>query len=480
MKHLLFLFACCFFCWKTPLLQAQEYNKTDASGNRVGYWIIKTKDDKLLAKGRYNDAGQREGEWKFYLSPVSRYTGDPDVTGSYEAGIKQGKWQVVESRSKNRFKGFFENGKMSGVWILYDAKDRKLAKGEYLNDLRHGRWIIYHYDQPMDMGLYEYGEKVGTWYQDVYLDDSTVHVKGVFNYSKSRQEGSIEIFKVEKSKSFGMSEYLVGTGTYLNGKKSGRWIEYKRGLKGESIETGYYAGNGEREGVWESVVNGRSYQHAAFSNGLRQGAFKTFHDNGQVKYETYFDKGLEVGLYKSYYENGQLREQGGYTILERNHVEDTVFYKIELPIEYHFRLVDLDNLEDYNYNAIKWIRESDFSIAADELERRFREFLSYGKNKELRVQEIIKTSRQSAKSGRFVSYYENGKVRAEGAYYPEIQFVRDPATNSETKEFAKDGEWKEYDDQGFLKWTSVYDQGKLLKKYDAQGKEVDLSAQKGR
>lgn len=452
---------------------AQDYNKTDANGNRIGYWIIKGKDDKLIAKGRYNDLGQREGEWKFYLSPVGRYTGDPDVIGSYEGGVKQGMWQITESRSKNKLKGKFTDGKMSDVWILYDNKDRKIAKGEYQDGYRHGRWIIYHSDQPMDMGLYENGVKIGTWYQDVFLEDSTVHVKGMFHYTPTRQEGAIEIYKVEKHPTFGYNEFVVGTGTYLNGKKNGRWIEYKRGLKGESIETGHYAGNGEREGLWESMVDGRPYQQIAYSNGLRQGPFKTFHDNGQVKYETFFDKGLEVGQYKSYYESGQVREQGSYTILEQDRIEDTIFYKIELPIEYHFQLVEMEDIESYNYNAIKWIRDGDFSIPIPELEKRFKEFLSYGKNKQLRVQELVRTQRQSARVGKFVSYYENGKIRSVGAYYPEVQYVRDHANNSETKEFAKDGEWKDYDDMGFLKLTSIYDRGKLIKKMDANGRTIE-------
>lgn len=465
------LFCCCV----ALTTHAQQENQTDANGNRIGYWTIKGTDGKAIAKGYYNTSGQRHGEWKFYFSPVGRYTNTPDVVGTYVDGQKQGKWQVTESRSKQTLQGKFTDDKMEGVWVLTDKKGAKLAKGEYVNGIRNGRWIIYYDDQPLDMGLYEGGIKSGYWYRDAYLEDSSVHVKGMFSFTNTRQEGAVELFKVERHPSFGMNEVLVGTGAFLNGKKTGRWIEYIPGLKGESIETGYYAGTGEREGIWESTIDGKPHQQVTYNNGQRQGAFRAFYPNGKNKYETAYDKGLEVGIYKSYYESGQVRETGAYTILERKEIQDTIFHKIELPIEYHFRLVDLDNIEQYNYNAIKWVREPEFSIPADVLENRFQEFLSYGLSKQLRIQEIVQSTKQSVRVGKFVAYHENGKVRLEGTYFPDIKNVKDPATNAETREFTRDGEWKEYDDLGYLQYVYQYNKGELVKKTDAHGKEISIT-----
>ena len=44
----------------------------------------------------------------------------------------------------------------------------------------------------------------------------------------------------------------------------------------------------------------------------KEGFFKKFHDNGQLKEEGNSINGKKEGLYKTYYENGQLKSEGNY------------------------------------------------------------------------------------------------------------------------------------------------------------------------
>ena len=44
----------------------------------------------------------------------------------------------------------------------------------------------------------------------------------------------------------------------------------------------------------------------------KEGFFKNFHENGQLKKEGNFINGKKEGLYKTYYENGQLEFEGNY------------------------------------------------------------------------------------------------------------------------------------------------------------------------
>ena len=448
-----------------------QYNRTDDAGNPIGYWKITNQKGDLVAKGMYDDYNQRTGEWQYYLSPLAQYTKEPDVLGSYENGLMQGEWIVTESRSKISMRGNFEEGVMNGVWLMYDQKGKKLSKGEYLDGIRHGRWIIYHDNLPMLMGMYENGEKIGTWQLDYFLEKGTVHVKGEFTYSEGRQEGVVDIYKVENHPRLGKNEYLVGTGSFLNGKKTGRWIQYSPGLKGEIIEIGHYDGDGLKTGLWETTIDGQSYQKSSFNDGLRQGYFESYYDNGNSKYVTSFEQGLETGAYKSYYEDGTLKEEGGYTIINREYVEDTIYRKIALPIEFHFKLLEKD-FDQYNFNAIRWMVEPDFTVASSTLMTRLEEYEQYGLNKKLDVEEIVKTKKQSARSGRFKSYHDNGELHMEGQYSPDFILVKGQG-NSLTRDYMKEGQWKEYDKLGYHKRTYIYEKGELQKVLDSHGDEIE-------
>lgn len=464
----LLLFQCQSIYAQTP-----NINKTDEQGNRVGYWIVKGADGKLLAKGRYNDNGEKEGEWKYYMSPVGRYTSTPDVIGYYENGMKHGRWEVVENRSKLAMKGKFNLGVMEGVWIIYDQDNIKLAAGRFENGIRQGQWILFKDNQMMAKGMYEGGIKVGQWDYDYYVEKGAGHIVGHYSHEHGQHRGKVDYYKVERHPKFGTEELLVGTGTYLNGLKSGRWIEYSQGMKGELISTGYYDGEGRKTGIWSTTLNSKPFREEAFNDGKRQGSFKSHYDNGNPKYSTYFENGLELGFFSSYYENGQVKEKGAHTILENTILEDTIWHKIELPIEYHFWLIDED-FEHLNFNAIDWIAEADPVIPAEELEKRWKEFKSYAKSKKYKIKEIIRTDKQTVRVGKYVSYYNSGKVFLEGEYHPKIVFAYNPATGRRERDFARTGEWKEYDEAGYLRYVYYYDKGELKKTEDSKGREVDL------
>jgi len=455
------------------MIKAQtDLNRTDEKGNRIGYWIIKGADDKLIAKGRYNE-GKREGEWKFYMSPIGRYAAVPDVIGNYEAGTKHGKWELTDSRSKITMKGKFNNGIMEGVWIVYDQDNTKLAAGQYASGIRQGQWLLFKDNKVMSSGLYENGQKMGEWKQDYFLEQGAVRVVGAFNYGDVERKGVVKYYKVERHPKFGNEELLVGTGTFLNGLKSGRWIEYNKGLKGEMIAVGYYDGEGRRTGTWATTLNNKPFREEAFNDGLRQGAFKSHYDNGNAKYSTFYENGMEIGFFSSFFENGKLKEKGAHTILENIISEDTIFYKIILPIEYNFLLVDED-YENLNYNSIDWIEEVDYSVPGEEFEKRWKEFLVYGKSKKYKIKEIIRKNKQSVRVGKYVQYFANEKVYLEGSYYPKMAVAYDPVSGKRERGFARDGEWKEYDEAGYLRFTYFYDKGELKKTEDSKGRPIDV------
>lgn len=454
----------------TNTLWAQKYNKTDTDGNKTGFWEHKSATGKILAKGRY-ESGMRIGEWKFYLSPLGQYTQTPDIIGNYENGVKQGKWEYLDSRSKVLLKGEFSDDLMNGIWKYYDKSDNLLAKGFFENGVRHGKWILYRGAQKMAVGYYRDGEKIGTWVYDYYLKGNT-HIIGEFGYEEGLRNGTLKFYKVEKHPKFETEEILVGTGDYRDGLKTGRWIEYRRGLRGEFIETGHYNGHGKREGLWKYTIDNEIHQEAAYNEGKLQGTFKLYYSDGTLKYETFYENGLEHGYFTRYYEDGTVKEKGAYTTSEQEHIDDTIFHKIELPYEYSFLLIEQD-YENLNYNAINWIDDLDYSVHKNKMDKAFTEFLDYGKRKKLRVERLVKSTKQVVRVGKYLLNHRNGKLHLEGKYYPAVSWTKDPNTNTEYKDFARDGEWKEYDDNGYLRKTYTYEKGKLITVLDSKGRTME-------
>lgn len=464
MRFYLLFFFCSFF--SEPILFAQ-LNQSDDSGQRQGMWRIEdSKGEYLLAEGRY-EAGQRHGVWKFYFSPVARYTKTADITGSYEYGQKQGIWKFTEPKSKTELKGRFEGDKMTGVWSYTDRYGNALAKGYFDEEnLRSGEWLIYRENQEMARGFYERGQKDGEWVYDYYINNGKVRVKANFNYKNGLRDGRVESFKIENHPKFERQELLVGVGTFEDGRKTGRWIEYDRGLRGETIETGYYDGEGRKLGLWETMLDGKSYQECAYNDGKLNGVFRSFYTSGELRYQTAYERGLEHGLFASYYEDGTLREKGAYTVVQQEAQEggDTIYHKIELPMEFVFRLIDQD-YGNINTSAVAWQTAAELSIPGEELLKRYEELLSYAKQGNLRVKSIERKTHKSVRVGKYQSYHPNGKVKLEGQYYPATYYGKN-ANGSLVKDFAKDGIWKEYDDLGYLRKTYTYNKGKLTKMVD--------------
>ena len=59
----------------------------------------------------------------------------------------------------------------------------------------------------------------------------------------------------------------------------------------------------------KTKVNERYYVD---KNGLRQGLYESFYENGQLRRRCTYKDGKLDGLYESFYENGQLKERCTY------------------------------------------------------------------------------------------------------------------------------------------------------------------------
>ncbi len=128
----------------------------------------------------------------------------------------------------------------------------------------------------------------------------------------------------------------VEEGNYIDGKKTGIWIEYycNNGLKSKitfdnNRPNGYaimYHENGKikEEGLWKNnrwvgdyklyYENGQVQQEFKFNTvGKRAGEQKYYYENGQKMIEGNWADGKEAGILKEYYENGDLKSEKNFS-----------------------------------------------------------------------------------------------------------------------------------------------------------------------
>ena len=63
-----------------------------------------------------------------------------------------------------------------------------------------------------------------------------------------------------------------------------------------------------RQGEFKTYHNnGQLYEHTFYLNGKRHGEYKEYHENGQLSVHTFYQNVKQHGEFKSYYENGKIK-----------------------------------------------------------------------------------------------------------------------------------------------------------------------------
>lgn len=447
---LVLLFCCSGSSLLAQPTEGKQRNQT-VNGERQGFWQLKDDNDRIYAQGLY-DQGKRTGPWKIYFSNTARYAHEADMLGNYSNDEMHGAWSFVERQSKVQIKGHFNQGVMEGDWWFTNEDGERLARGSFVNGVREGDWTIYAYNKPAGLGQYRNGVKVGQWSFNYHNEDSTVRYDANYQYRAGQKNGTLKIYKIKRSEVFEDKAYLIAKEVFQMGKPVGRWKSYHKGLRGEKVERGVYA-NGRKQDIWITELDGVKFEQVKYRDGKKNGIFYSYHDNGEVRFEGFYRDDLKSGPFRSFYPNGQLKEEGSYTLLTAQK-SDSILYKVHLPIEYAFKVIQEPKFYQLNYEALELISDPEFSMDAQELQARYNQLLTYGD--EMRLHQVKRRIR-SVRVGEYTSYHANGEVELKGRYAPRM--YKDPETGLET--FAKDGTWEVYDNLGFLVRTEIYDKGEL-------------------
>ena len=132
------------------------------------------------------------------------------------------------------------------------------------------------------------------------------------NQTKEKQIPIIQTKQSEKYTVHYPSGQLKTEGTYIDGKKTGKWISYTE--NGEELSVRNYT-LGVLDGYQKMTFSQNLYMEGHSKNGVKIGTWKSyFKANQQLKYVKHFDAlGNAIGEWKTYYDSGEIFTIDNYT-----------------------------------------------------------------------------------------------------------------------------------------------------------------------
>lgn len=296
------------------LTDREIINNNDENGRKQGVWKeffsndnIKIEagyiDNKLHGLYReYNISGRIIKSYRYEMGDLAEENAEDDIkieidnkldaegkiisSGGYRGDIPVGTHReytededIIKTKNYNDFGKVIAKGNVNskgykqGEWEFYYNGGAVKSTGSYLDNKKERKWVYY----------YPSGQ-----------------VEQTGNYKQDKEDGYWEWFYQNAD--------ILRTEHFYNGMEDGEMTEYSElGIiisRGEFIE-------GLKEGNWVYRVGDHS-EKGVFKYGLREGIWKHYYDNGELKFEGKYIQGNADGKHKYYYENGKLQEERVY------------------------------------------------------------------------------------------------------------------------------------------------------------------------
>lgn len=153
---LVMLASCCVKKTETQITQGVKYKSTP-NENRIKYEKPQSSD---IAKQNVEQIADYWAEANprkvFYFSDSSmsklvyevQYyeSGKRKMEGSYQNGVREGKWVAWYENDTVWSIGYYKNGKRNGLSAVYHPNGVKYYDKNYKNDIAEGKWNFYNED----------------------------------------------------------------------------------------------------------------------------------------------------------------------------------------------------------------------------------------------------------------------------------------------------------------------------------------------
>lgn len=273
-------------------------------GERVGTWTTWHENGSKAGEVPWVD-GKEHGKWTEWHSN-GRKAGE----GQYIHGAKDGEWRTWHRDGRTASFARYEAGKPVGEWVEWFGDGERKSHGLYVDGLKEGRWSYWR-----DNGSIELEEN---WRQGVLHGDS---------FGQHRDRGRAFKGTWDNGLRTGVwiwwhiNGEIQRSGEYKDGKETGRWGEWHP--NGELRRRGEYV-QGRREGLWEEfdeageIVARREYQNDMLSSEEHyfRGVVvqrRTQMQDGRLAAEwTVLEGNVKHGYEHRYHANGQESEGGAW------------------------------------------------------------------------------------------------------------------------------------------------------------------------
>ena len=327
-------------------------------------------------------------------------TGKKDSEKRFKSGLKDGEWNFYNDDVELVHVEIYEDDLKNGLWYTKDLDTRDIHYEEYRDDKFIVRYTEHYYPNYQLKEKYAYQDSLphGKWI-GYYKDGETKHVK---RFEDGKKQGKWQFF----TEGGDVHTFEL----YENDKRNGEW--YKKGE-----ETDIYYQFWDMDSLISEYAdlhypNGQLIEKISYKEGLKNGKFTGYFQNGAKKYVKRFENDKPEGKWQYYTMAGKTNAEEIYVEGKRN--------------EEWFRL---DESGDTYYQY--WDMDSLISEYAD---------LHYPNG-----QLIEKISyKEGLKDGKFTGYYENGEVKYKKRYTAD----------------QPDGKWEYYTTAGKKNAVQIYVEGK--------------------
>jgi antitoxin component YwqK of YwqJK toxin-antitoxin module len=380
----------------------------------------------LISHGLFCQESLKDGYNKLYY-------GNRQVSseGMIKNGKPDGKWISYHINGKMKSEGNRRNFLLDSIWKFYDEQGNLVDEISYLDGKRSGYHIKYQIINKEDKPI------AVPFFKELYLDNQKQGLSSYYN-NKGELERMIR---------------------YKDGKKQGLTREFINGI----LQIVYKYHN--------DFLIDREFINQTDTKGMKQGVWREYFDNDNIKTEENYKNGVLNGFYREYNQAGKMLVSRFYengTLVENNSDEEII---AEVKNQYD----SLGNLvaSGSYLNSIPVGTHRKYS--ADKAKVKIEEYDNSGQ-----VVSAGVTNDKGIKEEFWQFFYPGGQVRLEGNYKNDKRsgtwkFYYPDGKTEQTGNYLnglEDGLWTWYYANGSLRREENYLRGKedgLSTEYDENG-----------
>lgn len=447
---------------------SKNQNEILGEGKLKGKYTAWHENGMLMCEGKLKN-GRQEGTWKYY-----DFNGILSEEMKYKNGKLTGDFYAYYDNGEKRRKVTYYNNWKTGLGFVYFEDGTVFKKTEYVKDQKFGLYQEYNRKGTLlTNGFFQKDKKTDKWerfyangtikLQEFYQENLLNGIRTEYYrngaklsqvpYQRNREKGAFVKWFKDGAKMI--------TGKFHDGIKNGSWLSFfKSGTKKEmvnyaviknpkdSIVSVWYEDEKMkneihlRNGMWKKYYdNGQVKMQGNFTNGRLDGQVLYFDTSGVVVKKEIFVAGERKGDIQTYHPSGKIKMKGNYS-------DD-----VSLAVEAYFNSKGVQTIisgKGTITNQSKSLKE----IVNYEFGAPHGEWKSWTQDGNLYE---VGTYTRGEETGKYIQYSKSGKIKEEGSYLNGLEHGNWKSYRV-NGDLIEEGEYNEGEKVG--KWTYYYRSGK--------------------